>query len=101
MSTDEELRQLVVSNAEAVAEICGFQKIVIERFDKIDSEISQLREELRTEVKRWDEQFFQLARDMAGSSRTIIIAAASVVIFGSVLDKADVLLEGIAKLLGK
>lgn len=47
------------------------------------------------------ERFLQLSRENLAISRTVIIAAATVVIFGSLLDKADILVEGAARLLGK
>jgi hypothetical protein len=43
----------------------------------------------------------QVSKDNLAISRTVIIAAATVVIFGSLLDKAEILAEGVARLLGK
>ncbi|NCJ06356.1 hypothetical protein GS597_07500 [Synechococcales cyanobacterium C] len=60
-----------------------------------DLEISNSR------MDKWEKRFFQLSRDNLIIARTVIIAAASVVILGSVLDKAEVLILGLARLLGK
>lgn len=75
----------------------NFQEEVLSRFDrleqKLDGEIQR--------VYKWEERFLQLSRDNLAIARTVIIAAATVVIFGSLLDQADVFIEGTAHLLGK
>jgi hypothetical protein len=66
--------------------------------------LGRLTEDIETSNSRmdkWEERFLQLSRDNLIIARTVIIAAASVVILGSVLDKADVLIAGLARLLGK
>ncbi len=47
--------------------------------------ISELKAELREEVKRWDERFFQLTRDNLSTAKTIIVTAGTVVILSPVL----------------
>lgn len=80
-----------------------FSRLILERLDKIDREIQEtnarlearldqsnqrmekLEERIEAEVRRWDERFFQMNRDFGQTSRTIIIAAASVVILSPLL----------------
>ena len=58
---------------------------VIERIDQLSAEIGQVREELKTEVIRQDDRFFQLSRNNLGTARAIIVTAGTVVILSSVL----------------
>lgn len=88
-----------------------------QRLDRLDNDVTSLKEEVNflksevTEVKKdlanstqrmdkWEERFFQLSRDNLIIARTVIVAAASVVIFGSLIDNAEALFTGLAKLLG-
>jgi septal ring factor EnvC (AmiA/AmiB activator) len=56
-----------------------------QRLDSLDHQIKENQEKLREEVKRWDDRFFQLVKEQGQTSRTIIIAAASVVVLSPVL----------------
>lgn len=54
---------------------------------RLGTDVQQLKEDsakqaakLETEVKRWDERFFQLTKDNLGVSRTIIITAGATII---------------------
>jgi chromosome segregation ATPase len=67
------------------------------RLDRLSEDI----EASNKRVDKWEERFLQLSRDNLIIARTVIVAAASVVILGSVLDKADVLVPGFLKALGK
>ncbi|MEM7065653.1 MAG: hypothetical protein AAF572_21125 [Cyanobacteria bacterium P01_B01_bin.77] len=58
---------------------------VIERIEQLTTEVSQVREELKTEVVRQDDRFFQLSRDNLGTARAIIVTAGTVVILSPVL----------------
>ncbi|NEQ43450.1 MAG: hypothetical protein F6K00_07775 [Leptolyngbya sp. SIOISBB] len=89
-----------------------FQTEVFDRLDRLeqrlDSRIQDLEKKLDADIQRlddrtdkWEERFLQLSKDNLAISRTVIIAAATVVIFGSLLDKAEVLVEGAARLFGK
>jgi hypothetical protein len=78
-----------------------FQAEVLERFDRLEQRLDNDIQRLDERTNRWEERFLQLSRDNLAISRTVIIAAATVVIFGSLLDKADILVEGAARLLGK
>jgi hypothetical protein len=52
-------------------------------------------------MDKWEERFLQLSKDNLIIARAVIIAAATVVIFGSILDQADILVEGATRLLGQ
>lgn len=78
-----------------------FQAEVLERFDRLEQRLDSDIQRLDARTQQWEERFLQLSRDNLAISRTVIIAAATVVIFGSLLDKADILVEGAARLLGK
>jgi hypothetical protein len=56
-----------------------------QRLDSLEHQIRENQEKLREEVKRWDDRFFQLVKEQGQTSRTIIIAAASVVVLSPVL----------------
>ncbi|MEM9976666.1 MAG: hypothetical protein AAF808_03460 [Cyanobacteria bacterium P01_D01_bin.2] len=58
---------------------------VIERIDQLSNEVGQVRQELKTEVVRQDDRFFQLSRDNLGTARAIIVTAGTVVILSPVL----------------
>lgn len=51
----------------------------------IEKRFEESRQELKSEVERWDERFFQFQRDNLTTARTIIITAGSVVILSPVL----------------
>jgi F0F1-type ATP synthase assembly protein I len=96
----------------ATPEPRDFQTEVFDRLDRLeqtlDSRIQGLEQKLDADIQRldertdkWEERFLQLSKDNLTISRTVIIAAATVVIFGSLLDKAEVLVEGAARLFGK
>jgi hypothetical protein len=62
---------------------------VVERLDAdiqgIRSELAASRQELRDEVKRWDERFFKFAEDTANRANTLIASATIAVIAGTLL----------------
>ncbi|PSR17957.1 hypothetical protein C8255_09930 [filamentous cyanobacterium CCP3] len=58
---------------------------VVEQITALRSDLEQSRQELKSEVERWDERFFQFQRDNLTTARTIIITAGSVVILSPVL----------------
>lgn len=89
-----------------------FQNEVLERLERLeqrlDTSVQWLEQKLDTDIQRldertdkWEEHFLQLSKDNLAISRTVIIAAATVVIFGSLLDTADILVEGAARLFSK
>ncbi len=52
---------------------------------QLDHKIDSNRQELRDEVKRWDERFFKFAEDMANRANTLIASATIAVIAGTLL----------------
>ena len=58
---------------------------MIERIDRLSNEVGQVRQELKAEVIRQDDRFFQLSRDNLGMARAIIVTAGTVVILLPVL----------------
>lgn len=96
----------------ATPEPIDFQNEVLERLERLeqrlDTSVQRLEQKLDTDIQRldertdkWEERFLQMSKDNLAISRTVIIAAATVVIFGSLLDKADILVEGAARLFGQ
>ena len=55
------------------------------RLDKLDQDIRATNQRIEEETKRWDDRFFQLVKEQGQTARTIIIAAASVVVLSPVL----------------
>ncbi|MGD1943091.1 MAG: hypothetical protein ACFB0G_17490 [Leptolyngbyaceae cyanobacterium] len=78
-----------------------FQTEVLDRLERLEQKLDGDIQRLDERTDKWEERFLQLSKDNLAISRTVIIAAATVVIFGSLLDKAEILVEGAAKLLGK
>lgn len=58
---------------------------VVQQIVALRGDLEQSRQELKAEVERWDERFFQFQRDNLTTARTIIITAGSVVILSPVL----------------
>ncbi|TVQ74595.1 MAG: hypothetical protein EA373_00125 [Oceanospirillales bacterium] len=54
----------------------------------IRTDLDATRQRLEDEVKRWDERFFQLAKENRVTGRTIIVTAGAVVILSPVLQAA-------------
>jgi hypothetical protein len=74
-----------MTEQEQLAKILNLVESNNQRLDNLDHQIQQNREQLSEEVKRWDDRFFQLVKEQGQTSRTIIIAAASVVVLSPVL----------------
>jgi hypothetical protein len=62
---------------------------LVEQLDRdlkeTNKRIEETNKRLEEEVKRWDERFFQLVKEQGATARTIILAAASVVVLSPVL----------------
>ena len=61
---------------------------VLNLLNRMDADIRELKKEQAETNKRidkWDDRYFQLVKDQGNSARTIIIAAASVVVLSPVL----------------
>ncbi|WP_051020998.1 hypothetical protein [Synechococcus sp. PCC 6312] len=79
-----------------------FQTQVLTELRSINQRLDHLEADLAASTQRmdkWEERFFQLSRDNLIIARTVIVAAASVVIFGSLLQNADALIGAVTKLL--
>ena len=68
------------------------------RIEALDRAVQDTNDRIEAETTRWDERFFQRARDNNAISRNVIVAAASVMIFGSVLRAIPDIVEAIALL---
>jgi hypothetical protein len=77
-----------MTEQEQLTRILTLVELTNSRLDKLDQDIKETNQHIETEVKRWDERFFQLIKEQGQTSRTIIIAAASVVVFGPVFGAA-------------
>jgi hypothetical protein len=85
----------------ATPEPRDFQTEVLDRLERLEQKLDADIQRLDERTDKWEERFLQLSKDNLAISRTVIIAAATVVIFGSLLDKAEILVEGAARLFGK
>ncbi|MGB0561380.1 MAG: hypothetical protein ACPGVO_06200 [Spirulinaceae cyanobacterium] len=52
-----------------------------ERLDQTNERLDQLEQNLKDEVQRWDNRFFEFTRNELSMTRTIIITAGAAVIF--------------------
>ena len=73
---------------------------ILNLLNKLDDDIRQTNQKLedtnkrledesqqtREQFQKWDDRYFQLVKDQGNTARTIIIAAASVVVLSPVLD---------------
>lgn len=61
---------------------------VLNLLNRMDEDIRELKKEqaeTNERIGKWDDRYFQLVKDQGNSARTIIIAAASVVVLSPVL----------------
>jgi len=77
-----------MSEQEQLTRILTLVELTNTRLDQLDSDIKETIKELQDEVKWWDERFFQVIKEQGQTARTIIIAAASVVVISPVLGAA-------------
>ena len=66
---------------------------ILSLLNKLDTDIQttntkleQEAQENKEQFKKWDERYFQLVKEQGATARTIIIAAASVVVLSPVLE---------------
>ena len=60
---------------------------ILDLLNKLDSDVRKTNKKLdkqAKEIDKWDDRFFQLVKDQGSTSRTIIVAAASVIVLGTV-----------------
>ena len=54
---------------------------VLELLNKLDTDVRETNRKLEEQAKSWDDRYFQLVKEQGQNSRTVINAAATVVIF--------------------
>lgn len=74
-----------MTEQEQLTRILTLVELTNSRLDRLDRDIKETNQRIEEEVKRWDERFFQLVKEQGQTARTIIIAAASVVVLSPVL----------------
>ena len=74
-----------MTEQEQLTRILTLVELTNSRLDQLDKDIRATNQRIEEETKRWDERFFQLVKEQGQTARTIIIAAASVVVLSPVL----------------
>ncbi len=74
-----------MTEQEQLTRILTLVELSNSRLDKLDQDIRATNQRIEEETKRWDDRFFQLVKEQGQTARTIIIAAASVVVLSLVL----------------
>jgi len=74
-----------MTEQEQLTRILTLVELSNSRLDKLDQDIRATNQRIEEETKRWDDRFFQLVKEQGQTDRTIIIAAASVVVLSPVL----------------
>ena len=74
-----------MTEQEQLTRILTLVELSNSRLDKLDQDIRVTNQKIEEETKRWDDRFFQLVKEQGQTARTIIIAAASVVVLSPVL----------------
>lgn len=74
-----------MTEQEQLTRILTLVELSNSRLDKLDQDIRAANQRIEEEAKRWDDRFFQLVKEQGQTARTIIIAAASVVVLSPVL----------------
>ena len=88
MSEQEQLTQILSLLNKLDDDVRQTNKKVEETNQKIEATNKRLEEEVKKtneQFQKWDERYFQLVKDQGNTARTIIIAAASVVVLSPVL----------------
>lgn len=74
-----------MTEQEQLTRILTLVKLSKSRLDKLDQDIRATNQRIEEETKRWDDRFFPLIKEQGQTDRTIIIAAACVVVLSPVL----------------
>ena len=74
-----------MTEQEQLTRILTLVELSNSRLDKLDQDIRATNQRIEEETKRWDDRFFQLVKEQCQTDRTIIIAAAFVVVLSPVL----------------
>lgn len=96
--SEPEFQTQVLTELRGINQRLGHLEVEVEF---LKTEVGQVKADLSLSTQRmdkWEERFFQLSRDNLITARTVIVAAASVVIFGSLLQNADAIIGAVTKL---
>lgn len=74
-----------MTEQEQLTRILTLVELSNSRLDKLDQDIRATNQRIEEETKCWDDRFFPLIKEQGQTARTIIIAAASVVVLSPVL----------------
>lgn len=74
-----------MNEQEQLTKILTLVELTNSRLAQLDRDIQDTNKRIEDEIKRWDERFFKLVKEQGQTARTIIIAAASVVVLSPVL----------------
>jgi outer membrane murein-binding lipoprotein Lpp len=85
MSEQEQLTRILTLVELTNSRLDQLDRDIKETNNRIQRDIKDTNQRIEEEVKRWDERFFQLVKEQGQTARTIIIAAASVVVLSRVL----------------
>ena len=88
MTEQEQLTQILSLLNKLDDDVRQTNKKVEETNQKIEATNKRLEEEAKKtneQFQKWDDRYFQLVKDQGNTARTIIIAAASVVVLSPVL----------------
>jgi hypothetical protein len=90
MTEQEQLTRILMLVELTNSRLDQLDRDIKETNNRIERDIKETNQRIEAEVKRWDERFFQLVKEQGQTARTIIIAAASVVVLspglGAVVD---------------
>jgi len=89
----DRIERLAEANTQAIATLTHQIEANTQAIATLTQKVETISQELRDEVRRWDERFFQLSRDNLNVSRTIIIVAGSAVIFSPLFQSLSPLIQ--------
>lgn len=72
---------------------------VAEQIRELREGLDASRKELKDEVERWDERFFEFVRDELRLTRTIIIAAAGIAILSPAIQALPSVIQAIVQVI--
>jgi uncharacterized coiled-coil DUF342 family protein len=80
-----ELREIRHQTSDLQNQFTGLQNQFVEFQEQTTKNFADLRTELKAEVERWDQRFFDFARDSLNRANTLIASATISVIVGMIL----------------
>lgn len=86
--TDDRFDQILTAIGGIREDIDGIREDIDgirEDIDGIRQDVAVTRQELKDEVKRWDQRFFEFSRETANRANTLIASASIAVIAGTLL----------------